>query len=269
MSRVWKRLAGGVAGLACFAGSAGAVTIIEAPDWVVADSYYLGAGGQPAYPYPWPVVRFDVTNDNSALGVYSVLIGARPGVYNWSGNAEPAMLFGNPWTPQNIDFGNPPYLPQMNNNGTAGTMGSGDGTIDWTTELLRVQGGAAGALSVNLTDTVTGLEVALPLTSAFTGYDYVYRFETNNAFVACIGGCSRDSVPIRLGSTFSFYVTGGIGSPFVYLDGSNYSQSSGALVGTFAGAGMTVPVPEPTTAALFAAGVGLIAGATLRRRRVH
>lgn len=241
-------------------GQAKAVTITETMDQVFADSAHHYENGLGVH--LWPVVRFDVTNNDQALGVYSIMVGAKPGDYEWAGNSEPAMLFGSPWEPvgaRDAD-GNLPYLPQMDN---------GDGKIDWTTTLLQVQN-SSGVFQVNAYDLVTELDVTFNLPDTFAGYEYVYWFETTGPFVACSGDCYRDSVPIGMGDTFSFYVTGGLGSPFLYLTSVDYNQN-GSLQGTYSGSGMTShggtnSVPEPATMLLFGIGLAGLVGISIKRK---
>lgn len=227
------------------------VSLSERMDWVAADSYfpesqYPTAPAQPANaPWPvWPVLQLDVTNQSASLGVYQLLIGAKPGIYDWSQSADPAMQFGQPWFPLNQPQG---YRPQSTN---------GDGTLDWRTELVPVTASPAGPL-VDLTDGVSGLQLLLVLPASFAGYTHVYRFETMAPFTACGGGCALDSVPLGLGDTFSYYVTGGLASPLVYFDASDY-LAGGSLRGTYNGGAL--PVPEPTTFALMALGVAWLLG---------
>lgn len=229
------------------------VVLSEQPDWVIADSYYTGPGPQPDPPYAWPiwpVVRLDVSSLGAPLGVYRLIVGAQPGFYDWTTTGTPTMMFGNPWEP--LDFyANPRYLPQKDN---------GDGLLDWTSELLPVQHTAAGPI-VGLMDP-TGLgTVSFLLPGAFATYDHVYEFATTGPFMACGGGCYPDSVPLMPGASYSFYVTGGLASPMVYLDASDF-KVDGSLAGTYNG-GISAAVPEPAAAILFGAGLGLLAA--LRR----
>jgi PEP-CTERM motif len=260
----WAALAAFVAAApaaALGATSVAPVNLAEAMDWVAADTYfpvasYPSAPAQPpGAPWPvWPVLRLDVGNNLVPLGVYQLLIGARPGIYDWSQYSDPAMMFGQPWYPMTYDFGaNPPaYVPQWTN---------GDGTLDWRTELLPVAATPLGPL-VDLSDGVSGQLVPLLLPSSFNGYAHVYRFETMGPFVACGGGCALDSVPIGVGETFSFYVTGGLASPLVYFDPADYLPD-GSLRGTFNGG--VLLIPEPATLWMMLLGAGLLA--TRARRR--
>lgn len=266
-------------GLAGLAGNSVAVTVAqpvtvtEAADWVLADSYYQGPVPQPdpAFGWPaWPVVRFDVTNDSSPLGVYALMIGARPGTYDWAGNSNAAMLFGGPWMPARYEYEHPTYLPQKENNGRLPadhtTYPSDDGTIDWSTTLLPIEQDIAGARFVDVYNGGVG-SAHFTLPSSFDGYSHVYWFETTGPFMTCAnagsGGCYRDSVPLLLGDTFSFYVTGGLASPVIYLDSSNYADEagSGVLLGNYAGLTTAVPVPEPAAWMMLLAGLGLAATA--------
>lgn len=248
----------GVTGYAAATGVAPPVSLAEAKDWVLSDTYYPGPEPQPdpGFAWPaWPVVRLDVTNSGASLGVYGVIVGANPGSYDWSGMSEPAMQFGGPWFPAYEDPGNLPYLPQQTN---------GDSTIDWTTELLTVSHAAAGDV-IQVEDSILGVPVAFKLPGDFSGYDHVYRFATTGPFVACGGGCYPDSVPLPLGQTFSYYVTGGLASPMVYLDQIDFN-ADGSFAGTFNGGTIAAAVPEPAATLLLCAGLGLLAAV---RRRVQ
>lgn len=265
-----------VAAWGVFSGSAVAtavalpsVSLDEHEDWVFADSSYNPDDDPSAGHGNWPVVRLDVTN-HSAAPVFSVIVGARPGVYAsgkyaWSDSSTPAMRFGNPWEPVGFDHANPPYLPQRNNardgfGHPIGATGSDDdGVLDWDTQLLPVTAGRI----VELADGVGGVALSFRLPEDFADYSHVYQFSTMGPFVACGGGCSLDSVPILAGQTFSFYVTGGLASPLVYLDKDDFAPS-GSLAGTFNGGSITAAVPEPSAYILFAAGLALIGA--LRRR---
>lgn len=233
------------------------VTLGEQADWVLSDTYYPGPVPQPdpGFAWPaWPVVRLDVTNNDVALGVFSVFIGARPGTYDWSGRSNAAMQFGSPWLPANADPSNPPYLPQKDND---------NGTLDWSTELLPVMHTAAGDV-VDVGDMALGVAVALKLPDSFAGYDAVYHLATMGPFFACGGGCPLDSVPIPQGQTFSFYVTGGLASPMVYFDQADF-RADGSLNLTFNGGSIPAAIPEPGAALLL--GVGWATIALLHRRR--
>ena len=265
-------------GLAGMAGHAAAVTVTEAPDWVLADAYYDGPVPQPVpgFDWPaWPVVRFDVTNDSAALGVYALMIGASPGSYadQWASSSNASMLFGGPWIPARYSDEQPVYLPQKENNGRLpadrNTYPSDDGTLDWSTTLLPIERDAAGQRYVDVYDGGVG-SARFTLPSSFDAYKSVYWFETTGPFMTCAnaggGGCYRDSVPLLRGDTFSFYVTGGLASPVIYLDGSNYAGEAGlgVLLGSYAGVTTAVPVPEPGAWMLLLAGLGLVAVAGRR-----
>jgi hypothetical protein len=272
-------LALGVAALvAGYAGQAMAdVTITESMDHVLSDSY-SGQHTDPDPPNMWDVVRFDVTN-NSGLGVYGVMIGAKPGGYDWSSYSEPAMLFGNPWEPVGAtrdSDGNLPYLPQKDNQAIGGIGGINelngcngsncDGTIDWSTSLFEVRRSTTTG-QYYAYDPYNGTALPFALPSSFQDYGYVYWFETVGPFIACSGDYCGDSVPIQDGQTFSFFVTGGLGSPFVYLTQDDYDESTGSLKGAYTGSGVTQHgVPEPATMLLMFTGLAAVACVRLKKR---